>query len=98
MSSDTPRVDELFGDVSHRPLSPMLDDCRCLARKLESALAAAQAELAQARADAKRLDWLDETQALCDDGDGTPYYQEWSVRASENYRGIRQAIDAAMKP
>lgn len=53
--------------------------------------------LREANEDTKRLDWLDETQALCDDGDGAPFYQEWKVTASENYRGIREAIDAAMK-
>ncbi len=53
-------------------------------------------QLAAAVEDTKRIDWLDETQALCDDGDGKPFYQEWTVRASENYRGVRAAIDAAL--
>jgi len=46
--------------------------------------------------DTQRLDWLNETQALCDDGDGKEFYQEWRVTASKNYHGIREAIDATI--
>ncbi len=53
-------------------------------------------ELAERDADSRRLDWLEEQQALCEADDGSGQWQEWRVEAPANFRGdVRAAINAA---
>jgi hypothetical protein len=99
MSSDTPLTDaKVF--LTRGPGFNSVDPN--FARTLERRVSQLEAQLAEARKDSERLDWLDEKKAdLCELNGWRAYdltQEAGKIQRVRSHPTTRAAIDAAMKP